>query len=391
MEGTGSTVVRQRQASKKNSAKRETPNLPATIYTIDEAAFARDVLRWFRRYGRHDLPWQQNRDPYSIWVSEIMLQQTQVATVIPYYRRFIKRFPDIQRLARAKLDSVLDHWTGLGYYARARNLHRAAQLIEREHGGCFPDRFDEVVALPGIGRSTAGAILSFAHHQVLPILDGNVRRVLARAFAITGDTSGAKGQQVLWSIVERLLPRKGSAAAAFNQAMMDLGAMICVQRHPACDQCPLRRSCRALALGAVGQFPQGRPARARPVRKSRLLILQDPLGRVLLERRPAEGIWGGLWCFPQIDLESKPEAWCRRALGIRARLENPGAMISHGFTHFVLELYPSTLTVSRGAADKVVTSGRQWIDPGRPGRKGLAAPIKILLNQLDKKIDDKDR
>ena len=349
---------------------------------VRRGAFSRAVLRWYRVHGRHDLPWQADRDPYRIWVSEIMLQQTQVATVIPYYERFIRRFPDIASLAGAPIDAVLDCWTGLGYYARARNLHRAAHSIQRQHGGVFPRALLAVIALPGIGRSTAGAILSFADQQRHPVLDGNVRRVLARYFAVAGDPTRKATQNILWDRADLVLPRQGGRAADFNQAMMDMGALVCTRTRPDCGACPLEPGCLGYAMGNPLRFP-GRPARRpRPARQTTMLILIDPGGRVLLERRPAPGIWGGLWSFPECPAKVMPQAWCRDVFGIPVRPLAPWAPIEQGFTHFTLTIWPQLLRVS--GADSVKLGHRgSWIRPGAPGRRGLAAPVTRLLKQLD--------
>ena len=354
-----------------------------------DSGFSRSVLRWSAVHGRHDLPWQHTRDPYRIWVSEIMLQQTQVATVIPYYRRFLSRFPSIRALARSRIDSVLAEWTGLGYYARARNLHAAAGIVQKHFGGVFPDQLEDVMALPGIGRSTAGAILSFSRHQIHPILDGNVRRVLARCFAVPQEVTSSEGQKVLWDLAERLLPSRGVAAAAFNQAMMDLGATLCTRRRPDCVRCPLKSRCQGLALKEPEQFPILKSRRSRPIRSVQLLVLRDPCGRVLLCRRPAKGIWGGLWGFPESDLSHDPAEACWDFFKVRARVRKNLPAIEHGFSHFVLRMTPQMLTVSAPAAAKIGHVRRRWVHPGAVGRLGLAAPIKLLLDQLNKDLNDK--
>ena len=345
--------------------------------------FGRSVLHWYRAHGRHDLPWQVKGDPYRVWVSEIMLQQTQVATVIPFYERFVRRFPDVASLARAKADTVLGYWTGLGYYARARNLQRAARMILREYDGVFPDRLETVMALPGVGRSTAGAILSLAGDQRHPILDGNVRRVLARYFAVSGDVSRQQVQKKLWQRAEAVLPRSAALAAPFNQAMMDLGALLCKRSRPQCAICPLAQGCRARALGAPEAFPHRGKKPARPTREATLLILTDPQGRVLLERRPASGIWGGLWSFPECLPGETPTRWCQQTFSVRATKSPALPVIHHGFTHFVLKIRPQPLRVSAAAGARIGGRGRAWLHPGAPGRRGLAAPVKKLLEQLD--------
>ncbi|MGD8746674.1 MAG: A/G-specific adenine glycosylase, partial [Gammaproteobacteria bacterium] len=255
--------------------------------------FARRVLDWFEVSGRHDLPWQIDPSPYRVWVSEIMLQQTQVATVIPYFERFIARFPAIRELADADLDEVLHLWSGLGYYARARNMHRAARTVCEHHGGRFPEAFDEVAALPGIGRSTAGAILALSLGQRHPILDGNVKRVLCRHEGLEGWPGRPAVEKALWEISDRLTPDDG--VAEYTQAMMDLGATICRRGRPDCDRCPVSGDCVARSQGRQQELPTPRPRRERPLRRTHMLLISDPDGRVLLERREPSGIWGGLW------------------------------------------------------------------------------------------------
>ena len=258
----------------------------------DADPFSGLLLRWHRREGRCDLPWQRDRDPYRIWVSEIMLQQTQVTTVIPYYERFMARFPQISALASANLDAVLAEWTGRGYYARARHLQQAAGVIVARHGGVFPDQFDDVVALPGIGRSTAGAILAFAYGQRQPILDGNVKRVLARYHRVAGYPGDAKVSRRLWALSGDATPYRD--VAAYTQAIMDLGSMICTRRRPRCSDCPMAPGCAALASGDVERYPGPRPARPRPRRSTVMIMLRDSSGQVLLERRSTHGVWGCL-------------------------------------------------------------------------------------------------
>ncbi|MGH8446294.1 MAG: A/G-specific adenine glycosylase, partial [Solimonas sp.] len=252
--------------------------------------FAERLLAWFDVHGRHDLPWQHPRTPYRVWLSEIMLQQTQVATVIPYFARFLERFPDLRNLAAAPQDDVLALWAGLGYYARARNLHRCAQALVAEHGGEFPRNIEAVAELPGIGRSTAGAILAQAHGDRHAILDGNVRRVLARHAAIPGWPGQPTVQKQLWREAEARLPHE--RLADYTQALMDLGASVCTSRNPKCLLCPLAGDCQARIAGTVAQYPGAKPSRERPTREATLLLVEDAQGRLLLERRPPTGLWG---------------------------------------------------------------------------------------------------
>ena len=270
--------------------------------------FSRHLLAWFDGHGRKDLPWQRNPTPYRVWVSEIMLQQTQVQTVIPYYERFMARFPDVSSLALADLDEVLHLWTGLGYYARGRNLHRAAIQI-RQSGGVFPSTREGLEALPGVGRSTAAAVLALAFGERAAILDGNVKRVLCRFHAVEGDIRRSSTVRELWEHAESHTPER--RLADYTQAIMDLGATVCARRTPKCDSCPLAGRCKALAHGRAGEFPQRRRARAKPVRKARMYVIATPAGACLLERRSARGVWGGLWTPPQRGADCTPMEICR--------------------------------------------------------------------------------
>ncbi|MBM4221296.1 MAG: A/G-specific adenine glycosylase, partial [Gammaproteobacteria bacterium] len=303
-----------------------------------ETRLAPLLLAWWDRHGRKDLPWQQNPTPYRVWVSEIMLQQTQVATVQGYYDRFMQAFPDVQALADARADEVLHRWSGLGYYARARNLHRAAQGVRDQHGGVVPTGFDSLSALPGIGRSTAGAILALSTGQRHAILDGNVKRVLARVFGIAGVPSESAVQRELWTLAERCTPVQ--RVAHYTQAIMDLGASVCTRRKPACAQCPLREGCQAYAAGLAEQLPARKPARARPLRNCVLLLCARADGAVLLERRADTGIWGGLWGLPEISSIDAAAEWCSAQFGSVPELQRVRPVLRHGFTHFDLDITP---------------------------------------------------
>ncbi|AHF02558.1 adenine glycosylase [Marichromatium purpuratum 984] len=341
--------------------------------------FAAAVLDWFDRHGRKDLPWQHEPTRYRVWVSEIMLQQTQVAVVIPYFARFMTRFPDLASLAAAPLDEVLSLWSGLGYYARARNLHRAARTVVESHGGRFPDTLTAVEALPGIGRSTAGAILSLADGQPHPILDGNVKRVLARCFAIDGWPGQSAVLKRLWQLSERCTPHQRTGA--YNQAMMDLGATRCTRATPDCAHCPLAARCQALHQGRQRELPAPRPRRTLPERRTRMLLVRDDTGAVLLERRPASGIWGGLWSLPEIPPDSDPSSWCldrfNRAPDTVETL--PGRR--HTFTHFILEIEVVALGLTAPEAD-VGEDGWRWSPPGERTAIGLPAPVADILQRL---------
>ena len=328
------------------------------------SSFATKVVRWQARHGRHDLPWQRTRDAYRIWLSEVMLQQTQVATVIPYYRRFVARFPDVKSLAMATLDNVLTLWSGLGYYTRARNLHAAARAVVERHGGRFPGTRDELESLPGLGRSTAAAIAVFAFGAREAILDGNVKRVLARHFAVRGFPGDERVEKRLWALAESELPAKNFEA--YTQGLMDLGAEVCTRRRPACDRCPVSASCKARAQGKQEAYPQPRPRKERPVKKtSMLLLLRD--SEVLLEKRPPTGVWGGLWCFPEVDPDSEG-----RKLPV----------LRHEFTHFTLDITPilrSVATSSLGAAEP----GQIWLPVEEAIGAAVPAPVRKLLVGLD--------
>ncbi len=353
---------------------------PAAGATPAADDFAARVLAWYDAHGRKDLPWQQDPTPYRVWVSEIMLQQTQVSTVLGYFDRFMARFPDVQGLASAPADDVLHLWTGLGYYARARNLQRAAQRIVAEHGGEFPVTVDELAALPGIGRSTAGAILALSRGVRATILDGNVKRVLARHHAVAGDKNDAAVLKALWAHAETHTPY--TRVNAYTQAMMDLGATLCTRSKPRCDACPLAASCRAHAQGNPLDYP-GRMtvAKKTPVRSTTMLLLRDTQGRVLLEKRPASGLWGGLWSLPQCDDEqSLADALAARSLREHARAPLPA--FRHTFSHFHLDIAPVLVDVRHVRGRVREADGAAWVDPAAPGTLGLAAPVVKLLATL---------
>lgn len=355
--------------------------------------FADAVIDWFETHGRRDLPWQANPTPYRVWVSEIMLQQTRVGTVIPYFQRFMARFPDVAALAAAEIDQVLHLWTGLGYYARARNLHKAARTIVEKHGGRFPDTVEELERLSGIGRSTAGAILTLAHGRPAPILDGNVKRVLARCFAVAGYPGSGKTRSELWALAERLLPcqsdesRAGSARnriAAYTQGMMDLGATLCTRTNPDCPQCPLQHCCLARRRGETDRYPGKKPPRKLPVRSVTMFILQDSEGQVLLEQRPPDGVWGSLYSFPQTETRDGTPTLPAGLPGLRLANEAPSELppIRHGFTHFQLDITPLHYKLAQ-TASAVADSGRWlWYSIADPAEVGLAAPVRKLLATL---------
>lgn len=338
--------------------------------------FAARVLAWYDRHGRQELPWQRPATPYRVWVSEIMLQQTRVETVRPYFERFIARFPEVSDLAAAGIDEVLAHWAGLGYYARARNLHQAARRMVADHGGAVPADFATLHALPGIGRSTAGAILSLAHGQHHPILDGNVKRVLARHIGFTEWPGRAAAARGLWAEAEARTPPRRTGA--YNQAMMDLGASVCLRR-PHCALCPLAADCRARQDGTTDRIPAPKPRRTLPRRETIALVLQRPSDHAIwLERRPPTGIWGGLWSLPEFTDEGHLADWLASRLGdVTAE---PLAAVEHSFTHYKLRIHPRRV-VAQPAPTIAEDGTRAWYgaDPA-PG--GLPAPIQRLVDRL---------
>jgi A/G-specific adenine glycosylase len=346
--------------------------------TSSGSPIANALIEWQAREGRHHLPWQRTRSAYRVWVSEIMLQQTQVAAVIPYYERFLGRFPDLQSLAGAPIDEVLHLWSGLGYYARARNLHRAAVRICNEHGGEFPRTFEEIAALPGIGRSTAGAILALSRNERFAILDGNVRRVLARYFGVTGARDHAFEKR-LWELSERCTPP--ARVAEYTQAIMDLGAAVCVRRKPLCLHCPLQKGCVARRTGRQHELPPPcRPLR-RSARRVFMVVALQPSGGVLLERRPESGVWGGLWCLPEFATATAAQAFIRNSLDASADAPQPLTALAHAFTHFDLTITP-LLVRCRARAAAVEEGASLWYNIREPARIGLPAPITALLSGL---------
>lgn len=343
--------------------------------------FAQRVLDWYDEHGRHDLPWQQDMTPYRVWVSEIMLQQTQVATVIPYYLRFMQELPSVEALAAADEDQVLHLWTGLGYYSRARNLHKAARLVVSQHGGEFPRSVEGLCALPGIGRSTAGAVASLSMGIRAPILDGNVKRVLTRFEAVDGWPGEKAVHDRLWRMAESLTPQ--NRVAHYTQAMMDLGATLCTRSNPSCLLCPLRDGCKARALGEPKRFPASRPRKVLPVRSCVMPLLMNEEGAVWLQRRPSSGLWGGLWCPPQLDAEDELADLLGR-LQMAAHEREALAPLRHTFSHFHLDIQPLLLRVSVRPA--VAESGQVWYNLRHPESLGLAAPVKKLLRQIEARV-----
>ncbi len=346
---------------------------------MTESSFSQRLLAWFDQHGRKDLPWQQNINPYRVWVSEIMLQQTQVNTVIPYYQRFMARFPTVQALASAAPDEVLALWTGLGYYARARNLHKAANTIVDQHGGEFPRQQDDIQALAGIGRSTAAAIVSIACGGSAAILDGNVKRVLSRHDAVAGWPGKREVEQQLWQLAERYTPAQ--RAADYTQAIMDLGATLCRRSKPDCAQCPVSEDCKAKAMARQADYPGKKPRKVLPVKTTQMLLIQNPAGEILLEKRPDSGIWGGLWSLPELDSDGDIADYLDRQLGLEAGAEAL-APLRHTFSHYHLDIHPQHIRLRREPA-RIMEAGRQlWYKGGLQQPLGLAAPVKKLLDSL---------
>ncbi len=349
--------------------------MPAT-----DADFAKKLTAWQRRYGRHDLPWQGTRDPYRIWVSEIMLQQTQVGAVIGYFQRFMARFPDLAALAQASEEEVLQFWSGLGYYARARNMHKAARKVVAQNVG-FPTTAAEIEALPGIGRSTAAAIAAFAFGERAAILDGNVKRVLARCFGVEGFPGASKVEGELWELADRLLPKRGKPGEieAYTQGLMDLGATLCTRSAPDCGKCPVSFDCVARKAGRTAELPASRPKTARPTRQATWLVLRYRKN-VLLEKRPSSGIWGGLWVFPDFP-GPDPARYCLAEFGCRLSGHRTLPVFTHGFTHFRLEILPIVCEVTKREA-RAASPGRAWFAEHEAARAAVPVPVRKLLGLL---------
>jgi len=358
---------------------------------ISTSEFAPRLIAWQRQHGRHGLPWQGTHDPYLVWLSEIMLQQTQVTSVIAYYARFLERFPNVRALAAAPLDDVMALWSGLGYYTRARNLHRCAQQVVEQYGGAFPASAAELCELPGIGRSTAAAIASFAFGARSAILDGNVKRVLARAYGIEGFPGEKRIENAMWTLAESLLPvetKEGSDAAqpgfhadmsAYTQGLMDLGATLCVRGQPDCARCPFQVDCEARLTGRQRVLPQARPKKTVPTRQTLMLILRHA-DQVLLEKRPPSGIWGGLWSLPQAPDEASLSVYAQR-FGAAAPFEKM-SMLTHVFTHFKLEIEPRIADLELAATHLADGDEYAWVALGNLDAYGLPAPVRRLLDGL---------
>ncbi|MDX1573034.1 MAG: A/G-specific adenine glycosylase [Methylophaga sp.] len=343
--------------------------------TISED-FSQRLLHWFDLHGRKNLPWQQPATPYRVWLSEIMLQQTQVTTVIPYFERFTERFPDIDSLASASADEVLQYWAGLGYYARGRNLHKAAQLLIKNHQGKLPADFQALLALPGIGRSTAGAIMALAFKAPYPILDGNVKRVFARYTAESRWPGEKQAEADLWQLAERLLPEQ--RINDYIQAQMDLGATLCTRSKPRCEDCPLNEDCQAYLAGKPTAYPVSKPKKVIPHKQFRWLLFQYD-GQLFLEKRPEKGIWGGLWSFPEMPVEAELSSMLSEA-NVNDFQSLPD--IQHAFTHYRLTITPLLIALNQPVLAIRDTDQQRWVKIENIASLGLPAPVKTLVQQL---------
>ncbi|ASP40796.1 A/G-specific adenine glycosylase [Bacterioplanes sanyensis] len=337
------------------------------------------MLAWYQQHGRKHLPWQQQITPYRVWVSEIMLQQTQVTTVIPYYERFMQRFPDVFSLAQAEQDEVLHLWTGLGYYARGRNLHACAKQVVEQYQGEFPQDLEALADLPGIGRSTAAAIASISMGMRAAIMDGNVKRVLTRFFAIEGWPGQTSVNKELWQLAESLTPEH--SFREYTQVMMDLGATLCTRSKPACGICPLQPHCAGYASGEPTQYPHSKPKKAKPEKHTIMLIIQNSAGERWLLQRPTQGLWGGLWSFPEVDSEAEALILLRQQFGCEPESQQWLDGFRHTFSHYHLHIQPLLLTLP-GTSQQIQQGSGHWYNSNKPAELGLAAPVKKLLTQI---------
>ncbi|OIZ97959.1 A/G-specific adenine glycosylase [Rickettsiella grylli] len=350
--------------------------------TLTPAQFQKKILTWFHQSGRKHLPWQQVQSPYFTWLSEIMLQQTQVTTVIPYFQRFTHHFPTLSSLANASLDEVIRLWSGLGYYARARHLHRCAQIIEEKYKGEFPQALILLQNLPGIGRSTAGAIRALAFNQPAAILDGNVKRVFSRFHMLSGWPGLTHVNKQLWTLAERYTPHN-KHVRHYTQAMMDLGALICTPKHAQCTECPLQRHCKAYKEDCVIHYPSSKPVKMNPSRAITMVILINARQEILLEKRPPRGIWGGLWSLPECTITEKIKNFCKKNYHCETEKSIKNyPFLKHTFSHFQLEIRPVAIRVKKWSPPQMESNPIVWYNKQQLASIGLAAPVKKLLNQL---------
>lgn len=339
--------------------------------------FSIPLLRWFELYGRKNLPWQLPRSPYRVWISEIMLQQTQVQTVIPYFEGFMHRFATINDLAQAKEDEVLALWSGLGYYSRARNLHQTAKIIQKNYQGIFPAEYKSLIELPGIGPSTAAAILSQAFNQPTAILDGNVKRVLTRFFMISGHPEQAEVKKKLWGLAQSCMPQQ--QCADYTQAIMDLGATCCTTKNPACTLCPLQANCLALKHKQQLLFPTKKLKKIIPKQSQQFLLLHNHQGLIYLEKRPPTGLWGGLWCLPSLNLDEDPLAYILNHYDLAGNTPKSMLSFKHRFSHFHLEINAVSIKVKAQGKKLAQTSGL-WFEKEQLNSLGLAQPTSKILS-----------
>lgn len=354
---------------------------------MSKSHFSQRIIDWHHQFGRKTLPWQIDKSLYKTWVSEVMLQQTQVATVIPYFQKFMRAFPTVTYLANAPVDEVLHHWTGLGYYARARNLHKAAITIRDQHDGQFPEQFEQVLALSGVGRSTAGAILSLTLNQPWSILDGNVKRVLTRHQKVQGWTGEKKVENQLWQLADKLTPK--SDVQIYNQAMMDMGAMICTRSKPKCEMCPVQDDCLAFQDGTMTDYPTPKAKKQIPVKTATMLAIINEQGEIQLIQRPPMGIWGGLWCFPEFT-DSEKALQSLESLNISEYKVHQLTSFRHTFSHYHFDISPILVELKQAMPQQVMEqTGQLWYNPKQPQKVGLAAATKKILNNI-KKVISKD-
>lgn len=335
------------------------------------------LLKWYDKFGRQDLPWRLAITPYRVWLSEIMLQQTQVKTVIDYFNRFIATFPTVINLANAPEDEVLHLWSGLGYYSRARNLHKAAKIVRDKYHGEFPNSVDELITLPGIGRSTAGAIVAIAFDLAAPILDGNVKRVLTRFLALNDWPGTAEMSKILWENAKKFTPNK--RASDYTQAIMDIGATICTRSKPNCVNCPIQSDCQAHQLQLTDQLPIRKPKKSIPTKSTLMLLIKNQHNEILLEKRPPVGIWGGLWCLPVCDLAENIQSFCRKEFALEVNVLETLTSFRHTFSHYHLEIFPIILRVNNSVLQLREAKPLLWYNEKNSRNLGFAAPIKKLL------------
>ena len=355
-----------------------------------DRGFSKTVIQWQKKHGRNNLPWQQSKDPYRVWLSEIMLQQTQVATVIPYYQRFLSSFPDVSSCAQASNEQIMAHWSGMGYYTRARNLHACAKKIMDQYGGVFPSQPELLEALPGIGRSTAAAIAAFSYGARAAILDGNVKRVFTRVFGIDGYPSSKQVEDELWLLAASLMPEANKdAIQSYTQGLMDLGATLCTRTKPRCNVCPLEKRCVALSSGRTDELPARKPKKSTPAKQIIMMVLVDKLGSVLLEKRPPVGIWGGLYSLPELTYEDGQTAKQLQKKIMKAAqpfadvdIVLPLEQVTHGFSHFTLTIHPFQCELKHKGY-VVSEDNHVWYPLNRYHEAPLPAPIKKLLGQVD--------